>query len=285
MAFTLQSWGRVSVTANEPAQILLNGDIVGVNRMFNYFTADTQAQIAAANYFNEVAYDIAININTPNDTWGDFVYAFSATDGVGVFYQLTNNNGVVTCTAFNNIAAVNTGDIVNLAVTAGKMANHTITDTQVSLNGLTSLSMQQSYGQFLSNQLSSANIQAMYGAPIVLIPAPGANRVIVVEKFTCQLQFNAAQYTGGGAVGLQYGAAAANPHLAGPAASATFANGANVNLRAAQSQLVSVAGAANDLQLAGLANTAVCISNDTAAFAAGNSVVNWYIKYSVLTTT
>lgn len=273
MAFTLQTWGRSSVTANEPAITLTSGALVGCNRMFIYTTFDTQATVAASGYFNPIGYEIA--------PAGDFLYCFSDTDNTGVLYILTNTAGVITTTTFSTVNTVNTGNIADLAVTAAKIANNTITDTQVSVNGLTSLSLNKSLVQFASGNLTTANIEAMYGAPIQLIPAAGANTLIVVKQFTVELAYNNVAFTGGGAFGLQYGNTAA---LAGPAASNQFSAGI-ITATASTWGSEANTGIGAAPALLGCANTGIFISNLTAAFATGNSNMNWYIDYAVYTTT
>lgn len=89
MALTIQTWARVSVSANEPIVSTTNGCF----RNYNYYTADTQATVAASGYFNAgvtgggVAYDIVT---------GDYVAVYSTTDASLMTYRLTNTSGVIT---------------------------------------------------------------------------------------------------------------------------------------------------------------------------------------------
>jgi hypothetical protein len=81
MAFTLQTWGRVSTTANEPAQILADTSLAGTVRDYTYFTNDSQATVSALNtYFALVAYDLVV---------GDLIEVYSSTDLTRVNYLVT----------------------------------------------------------------------------------------------------------------------------------------------------------------------------------------------------
>lgn len=90
MAFTIQNWARASVSANEPLVTLADASISGCFRQYNYYSADSQASIAASGYFDDVAYDIVT---------GDYVNAYSSADGNNIVYRLTNTSGVITASA------------------------------------------------------------------------------------------------------------------------------------------------------------------------------------------
>ena len=100
MAFNLQNWARTSVSANEPLSIqTLNGVTIALNgcfRTYNYYgitytggavTGDSQATMFAADYFDDVAYDLQIN---------DLITCWSALDLTYQQYeviQVTGGNG------------------------------------------------------------------------------------------------------------------------------------------------------------------------------------------------
>lgn len=93
MALTIQNWARASVSASEPLVTLTSGVVVGCFRQYNYYTADSQATVAASGYFNAgVAYGgVSADIVT-----GDYVNVYSTADGTLLTYRLTNTSGVVT---------------------------------------------------------------------------------------------------------------------------------------------------------------------------------------------
>jgi len=105
MAFTIQNWCRASASANEPLITLANSTVSGCFRDYNYYTADSQATVAASGYFNNVAYDIVS---------GDYVSVYSSADGDRVLYILTNTAGVITSSIASGAYSVS----ASLALTA-----------------------------------------------------------------------------------------------------------------------------------------------------------------------
>jgi len=94
------------------------------------------------------------------------------------------------------------------------------------------------------------------------------------------MTFVSAQYAAGGAVGLQYGN---TDHLGGAPASATEA--ATDFTGAAASTLFRFGGGlSTGAAVSAAANTAVYISNATAAFTTGDSTFKAWIYYEVLPT-
>ena len=102
----------------------------------------------------------------------------------------------------------------------------------------------------------------------------------MIDDITWDIAFVSAQYAAGGAIAAQYGNAADG---AGPAASASLA-AATLNAVAA-STFIDEAGSSGVVNVAKTAslNTAVFLSNATAAFTTGNSTATLYIRYRVIT--
>jgi hypothetical protein len=119
--------------------------------------------------------------------------------------------------------------------------------------------------------LSAANIIAMNGAPVQILAAPGANKLILVDMI--HFQFKAAtQFTGGGAVTFVYHGGSVNPHGSNiPAATITSASSSN-NVLPPQSAVIQPP-----------TNTGIDITNATAAFATGTGTAIVTIWYSILT--
>lgn len=119
--------------------------------------------------------------------------------------------------------------------------------------------------------LSAANIIAMGTTPVALIPAQGANRVILAHSITLQIVRTATAFTGGGAVEFRY----------------TNASGAKVTADMASSLITGGAGTAYDSvagvtpELVPVANAALVITNATAAFAVGTGVAKVRVAYSL----
>lgn len=128
--------------------------------------------------------------------------------------------------------------------------------------------------------LTAAQINGMYAAPVQLLAAPGVGNLIIIDSMLWDVAFVSAQYASGGAIAAQYGNTV---HGAGPAASANMA-AANLIGVAASSFLGNGSGStALDVTKTASLNTAVYLSNATGAFTTGDSTVNLYIRYRVVT--
>src|SRR5690348_12922306 len=188
------------------------------NNMWNYCDLTTTASVVAtAGFFNSVN----PNPDSPQLQVNDLIYV--ETSDVAQFYQVTAITPDITISAFQisiGTGAVGTTNLANQAVTAAKIANNTITDTQVTVNGLTSASLDKTTIQYAKVAMTAAQFNGMYAAPFQLIAAPGAGKMIVVQRAVLAMTFVAASYAAGGAVGLQYDSTV---HGAGPLASATIA--------------------------------------------------------------
>lgn len=293
MAFTLQTWGRSNYTNATDFTVnwAVNPPVLGTNfgapSMFLYETSvDAQAAIAGAGYFNSIAQDVRVN---------DLIWTID-NGGVGQFYVVTVVNygatPLVTVAAFGAaIGIVGNANINNNSINAAKLVNNSITDTQVQAGGLTNASLaantvtsgvtDKQLIQFATGQLTAAQFRGMFAAPVQLVAAQGANTLIRVHDFSLELQFNAAQYANGGPVGLQYTNTA---NLAGTAASETIA-AAGFTGAAASTVYGALGALPAALAAATTVNQGLFISNSGAAYTVGDSVVNWYVSYSVYTTT
>lgn len=121
--------------------------------------------------------------------------------------------------------------------------------------------------------LTSANILAMNGAPVTLIAAPGAGKVIIVESILLKMVTTATQYANGGAVEFRY------TNGSGAKVSADIA--AAVITAGAGTSYTHVAGVTTSLTA--IANAALIVTNATAAFITGTGAGVLTIKYRVVT--
>ena len=125
----------------------------------------------------------------------------------------------------------------------------------------------------ISGTLSSAQILALNGTPVVVIVAPGAGKIISIDEFTAELVFNTIAYTGGGTVGVTY--------LGG------FQTGLScgVNLIIATQTEICQSSASTFVPAVATAivNQSVALAVTGPPFAAGNSPLSYWIKYHVLT--
>jgi hypothetical protein len=202
-----------------------------------------------------------------------------------------------------DVTIANTGvtTISNLAVTAGKIANATITTAQISAtagivgtqlanatitanqianNTITGTQLATSVPQVIRVPITSANFKTAWTAGLAMIPSAGANTIIIIDDVTYSFNFLTAAYTLGGAIGLQY-STAAPVHAGGIAASGTVAAVDVTGLVAAGYE--SAAGLLAINGAAGLVNAGVWLTVATQDFATGAGTVVANIQYHVIT--
>jgi len=120
--------------------------------------------------------------------------------------------------------------------------------------------------------LTAAQLMAMYGAPVSVLPAPAAGQVLVIDQIIAQMKPGGTQFTGGGAVTFQYHGTAVVPHSGNiPAATITSAAGSE-NVVPPPTGTIQPPAA-----------TGLDITNATAAFATGNGTLVVTVFYSIIT--
>jgi hypothetical protein len=202
-----------------------------------------------------------------------------------------------------DVAISNAGltTIQNHAVTAAKMANATITTTQISAtagivgtqlaagtvtgtqiasNTVGDAEIAQNMLQYISVPMTAAEWNGMYAAPFLMFLAGGAHTLITINQVAIEVIYGSAQFTAGGVVALQYDSTA---NGAGVPASDTIA-AATVTGWAANT-IIGVTGAISNGASAAIVNKGIYISNQTAAFATGDSTFLLHIWYSISSTT
>jgi hypothetical protein len=128
--------------------------------------------------------------------------------------------------------------------------------------------------QALTATLSTAQVEAMHGTPITIVPAPGAGLVLIVDSIVVQTKPGATQFTGGGVVTFPYHG------------TSVLAHGASDDIAAAV--INSATGTVNQMSAVGAAiqppsNTGLDITNASAAFATGNGSLVVTVNYHVIT--
>ena len=291
MAFTLKTWSRSTTSANEPIDLQQDGTTYfGGPRVYTYVSTDTQATIAAANYFNTVAGDLVT---------GDVILSYSITDGTQVWLAVTNSNsyatpfgGNITVAGFSSASPINTADITNNAVTYAKFQQVAAvslvgnpTGGLANAEGITlgagldftgtTLEVSASLAQYAQVAMTAAEFNGMYAAPKLLVAAPGANKLIVLDKILLNQTFVSASYAAGGVVAPQYDSTVQG---AGTAASDTTIAAATINGIASNS-IVGLRGLIAVTASAALINKGIYLSNATGAFTTGDgtwTVDVWY---------
>ena len=120
--------------------------------------------------------------------------------------------------------------------------------------------------------LTSANLLGMYATPITVLAAPGAGKTIRIKSCVGIFDSTVTTYANGGVIYLSYNNT--TPITNNVAASFLTAGDKVFSLNALT--------AASGVSL--LVDTAVTITNDTAAFITGTGVARLLIEYDVVTT-
>lgn len=122
--------------------------------------------------------------------------------------------------------------------------------------------------------VSSAQLLAMNGAPVVILPAPGAGKAIIVTNFIFEYVYGTTAYQNGGQVQLNYTGQALQAS-AGLSAANTLLQGASC--------VTSGIGPTAARPNAQIANTGISLTNGTAPFIAGDGTANVTVLYTTLT--
>lgn len=117
--------------------------------------------------------------------------------------------------------------------------------------------------------LSAADIIAMYTTPVTVLAAPGSGKAIVVDRFVFNFDYGTTQFTGGGNITLKYSG--------GATITSTMAN---TKVQAASDSIATVGALATEVTVS--SNTAVQITNASAAFAAGDGTAKLTVYFSVI---
>lgn len=135
---------------------------------------------------------------------------------------------------------------------------------------------------YASVAITAAQFNGMYAAPKLLIAAPGANKLIVIDRAELIMTFVSAAYAAGGVVGFQYDSTV---HGAGVAASNTEAA---ADFFAAASTTFPFNGVAGNtvaiLPFTTTVNKGLYLSNLTQAFTTGDSTWVCKIHYRIVAT-
>jgi len=174
------------------------------------------------------------------------------------------------------------GNGANIATGVAMSGDATIANTgalTIAAGAVTSAKTAATLIQYAEVDLTAAQWNGMYAAPVALVAAPGANKVIVVDKIVYNMTFVSAQYAAGGAVVAQYDSTV---HGAGSPAAATVA-AATVNGYAASTGIM-VDGAMASVAFTAMVNKGLYLSNDTAAFTTGDSTWKVQVWYRIVAT-
>ena len=223
--FQIQCWGRKSASANEPIQTSQVGSIISGVQRFYSYYSPVDTQATCA--ASGYFNSVAFDLIT-----GDYIEVYSAAEGTLLNYFVTSNESIDPST------------ILTPTITLSLIGSGVVRTTL---------------------SLTAAQFIAGYAAPILALPAPGANRMYTDVSAQFNWTYGSAQFTTGGSTGFQYGSTA---NLGGTKATSTFTN-TQVNGIAANSVGALIPVTVAPATAANLINAGLYLSNDTAAFAVG----------------
>ncbi len=278
--------------------IVTEGNTSTAPSIFIASTEDDLATITAAGYLNDkvpqVKENDVIYINyddtstfplNPGEasTLGEFMVTYSAPD-----YGLTS-----VLTGLGQAAAKNVTDNAKTYVASVDGAPASYTAGSILLAGDTNGSIGTDSGFNVDNLLRVASVaitaaewNGMYAAPKLLIAAPGANKLIVVDRMELVMTFVSAAYAAGGVVAAQWDLTAngAGQHATNTEAAADF-------FAAASSAFMFVGNSGNAnttdgglVPLTANVNKGLYLSNKTGAFTTGDGTWVAKIHYRIIAT-
>ncbi len=256
-------------------------------RIIRIVTTDDLAEITTPGYVTSEADNIELIQNGTFEWVSTDEVLISYADGQGfftydadtsAFVATPSSPGTLSSTLVQNHVFV--GSALNVATDVAMSGDvHIVANgaTTIQAGVVSSSKLAANTIQYAKVAMTAAQWNGMYGAPFLLVAAPAAGSMIVVQRAVLAMTYVAAQYAVGGVVALQYDSTA---HGAGPLASATLA-AATVNAYAVSSD-AGLAGA--DTSGASVAKVAkgLYISNDTAAFTTGDGTWEIHVWYEVV---
>lgn len=120
---------------------------------------------------------------------------------------------------------------------------------------------------------------AIQTQPVSLVPAAGAGTLLIPDILVLELVYNSVAYLLGGNVYVEYGSGAGGN---GNAATGTIPNTFIQGTASASILTTGIIGGANGLANANCVNQPLYLTAST-NFTTGNSTINWFLRYRVLT--
>lgn len=261
--------------------LVSEGNISTAPSIFIASTSDSLGTITTAGYMNDLG---EAGVVKPNDVLyinyddlSEFPLNLGEDATLGEFqisYSAPNWTIASVLTGLGQAAAKNVTDNTKTYVASvdGAPASYTVGDLLLAgdTNGSVGLASGYTVDNLLlvaSVAITAAEFNGMYAAPKLLIAAPGANKLIVVDRIELLMTYGSAAFAAGGVVGFQYDSTV---HGAGVAASNTEA--AADFFATASTAFVFNGNAGNTVGIVPFAtsvNKGLYISNLTQAFTTG----------------
>lgn len=253
---------------NYMAKVSSSGNSQGLN-VWTYNASATGtneaiATVAASGYFNDFMQNLTLG-NGPLNV--DDVIMVHGNDS-SAMYTVTTITTNVTISVFAAAGTVGTSNITNLAVTTAKIADAAVTSGKLAATTV----------QYVAVPITASAFNGMYGAPVQLVAAQGANTLVVLDKIDLLQTYGTAAFAAGGTVAAQYDSTI---HGAGVIASTTLANTAFQGTVSAGFMFNT--GVVTQT-FTTCVNKGLFLSNIGAAFTTGDSTFVAHVWYKVIPT-
>ncbi len=276
MAFTLNNWDKLSAEGN-----------TNVPRIYAYYSAsDAIATIVASAYFNNIdaALTIGDQINIVGSDGAETVRVTAVSPNVTVAADPAPAAGSITNTeinasaaiAYSKLAALTSGNI--LVGSAGNVATSVALSGDATIVASGAISLANTLLKYATVAITAAEFNGMYAAPKLLVAAPGANKIIVLDKVQLLMTYVAANYASGGVVAVQYDSTA---NGAGVIASTTLSA---ATFQAAASTGFNFNAGVVPETFTTCVNKGLYLSNITGAFTTGDSTFVAHVWYKIIPT-
>lgn len=238
-----------------------------VPKIWGYVTStDTIVQVSASGYFDD----------EPRLGLNDAVRC-NCSDGT-VWLRIAGLNPTTTVVDTNAVS-----NLANGSIWVGDPSNDAVARTMsgdATMDNLGVVTVSGAGGnlQLATVAISPAEFNGMYAAPKLLVPASGANTLLLVDKVELLMTYNSAAYASGGVVAVQYDSTV---NGAGVIASTTLAA---ATFQAAASTGFTFNAGVVPYPFTTTVNKGLYLSNITGAFTTGDSDMVAKVWYKVVPT-
>lgn len=260
--------------------------------------SDTAGNIKAQTGTSTLGFGLTLATGNVTATAGSFIAGSSGNAGTFTSFPATAANGSLI------LAAVNAGGAFNTTISNGTMGQSTVmtipdvvaatgqflvkTAALVSGNfvmasGTAGLTVDSGLPKaaglnYVAVAITAAEFNGMYTTPKLLVAAPGANKLLVLDKVQLLMTYVSANYAAGGVVAIQYDSTAngagviASTTLAAATFQAAASTGWNFNAGVVAETFTTCV------------NKGFYLSNVTGAFTTGDSPMVAHIWYKIIAT-
>lgn len=251
-----------------------SGALLAANNLSDVNSASTSATNLGLGTGNNVAF---LNVQAGNSGNAGYFRSYPASASSG-YFELQAANSAGNYAAILKNASLGQASTWTLADPGGASSNilqapaALVSGNFPQASGTAGLVVDSGYNvnnvlQYASVAITAAEFNGMYAAPKLLVAAPGANKLLVVDRLELIQTYGSAAFASGGAVAAQYDSTA---HLAGVLATNTEAA---ADFAVTASTTYAFNGVAGDtvgaLPFSTTVNKGLYLSNDTGAFTTG----------------